>query len=160
LRGRDYDYRGAPAGYALDPQEVINYVSKHDNQTLWDNNQYRMARGVSTDDRVRMQAVGLSLPMLSQGVPFFHAGSDLLRSKSMARDSCDSGDWVNRIDWTGDTHNWNIGLPAEEKDSANWPMIQQIITDPNAAPTAEHIAHSAELFREFLQIRHSSPLFR
>ncbi|MFY0665061.1 MAG: pullulanase-type alpha-1,6-glucosidase [Natronospirillum sp.] len=160
LRGRDYDYRGAPAGYALDPQEVINYVSKHDNQTLWDNNQYRMARGVSTDDRVRMQMVGLSLPMLSQGVPFFHAGSDLLRSKSMERDSYDSGDWVNRIDWTGDTHNWNIGLPSEEKDAANWPMIQQIIADPHAAPTAEHIAHSAELFREFLQIRQSSPLFR
>ena len=29
-------YNGASAGYTQDPQESINYVSSHDNQTLWD----------------------------------------------------------------------------------------------------------------------------
>ena len=48
-----------------------------------------------------------SLIMLAGGVPFIHAGSELLRSKSMDRNSYDSGDWYNEIDWTGATSKWN-----------------------------------------------------
>ena len=36
-----------------------------------------------------------------QGVAYFHAGIDTLRSKSLDRNSYDSGDWFNRIDWSG-----------------------------------------------------------
>jgi pullulanase/glycogen debranching enzyme len=48
---------------------------------------------------------------LSQGVPFFHAGDELLRSKSLDRNSYDSGDWFNRLDYTYQTNNWGVGLP-------------------------------------------------
>ncbi|MDT1842996.1 hypothetical protein FPK52_27130, partial [Acinetobacter baumannii] len=40
-RGSEIDYNGAPGGYAADPTEVVNYVSKHDNQTLWDMISYK-----------------------------------------------------------------------------------------------------------------------
>ncbi|MCG6322290.1 DUF3372 domain-containing protein, partial [Vibrio alginolyticus] len=97
--GKDYLYGDQGAAYTLDPQESVNYVSKHDNQTLWDFNQYKTDASVSSADRARMQIVGLAPVLLGQGVPFLHMGSELLRSKSMARDSYDSGDWVNRVDF-------------------------------------------------------------
>ena len=90
-KGSEIDYNGQPAGYTLDPQETVNYVSKHDNQTLWDNNQYKFASSLSVADRVRLHLVALSVPLFSQGVPFIHLGSDILRSKSMQRDGYDSG---------------------------------------------------------------------
>ncbi len=87
VTGADVDYNGQPAGYTQDPQEDITYISKHDNQTLYDNNTYKIPLTVSMEDRVRVQNVGLSTVLLGQGVPFMHAGSDLLRSKSFDRDS-------------------------------------------------------------------------
>ena len=48
-----------------------------------------------------MNTLSLSTVALSQGVVFWHAGTDLLRSKSLDRNSYDSGDWFNRIDWAG-----------------------------------------------------------
>lgn len=86
------------AGYANDAWEIQNYVSKHDNQTLWDIQQYKIDYALPLETRVRMQAVSLATAVLGQGVPFVHMGSELLRSKSMQRDSYDSGDWYNRVD--------------------------------------------------------------
>ena len=65
-------------------------------------------------DRVRMQNLGNSLVMLSQGVPFFQAGDDMLRSKDMDRNSYNSGDWFNRLDFTYETNNWGVGLPPAD----------------------------------------------
>jgi len=80
VTGKDIPYGNQPTGYALDPADTINYVSKHDNQTLWDNNQYRNAFSLNIDDRVRMHALSLSYPLMAQGIPFIHMGSELLRS--------------------------------------------------------------------------------
>jgi len=159
-RGAEIDYNGQPAGYTLDPQETVNYVSKHDNQTLWDINQYKLAGSLSSAERVRLQLLGLAVPLLSQGVPFIHMGSDILRSKSMERDSYDSGDWFNAVDFGYQSNNWNRGLPREDKDGANWPLIRRIIADPNAQPSAADILAAKRQFLELLQIRASSPLFQ
>lgn len=70
--GKNVDYNGAPAGYTKVPSENISYVSKHDNQTLWDNNAYKIATGTSSAERARMQSVSLSTVMLGQGIPFIH----------------------------------------------------------------------------------------
>lgn len=68
-RGSEIDYNGAPGGYAADPTEVVNYVSKHDNQTLWDMISYKAAQEADLDTRVRMQAVSLATVMLGGGSP-------------------------------------------------------------------------------------------
>ena len=47
-----------------------------------------------------MQTLALSTTALSQGVSFWHAGGDLLRSKSLDRNSYDSGDWFNVLDFS------------------------------------------------------------
>ena len=153
-------YLGEPTGYTDDPQEVITYVSKHDNQTLFDINAYKVPAGTDMATRVRIHNLGLSIVTLGQGIPFFHAGVDLLRSKSMERDSYDSGDWFNYVDWSGQTTNWNVGLPREDKDGPNWDVIGEIIADASIAPTAEHIAAAHAHFLEMLRIRYSTPLFR
>ena len=57
VTGAQVDYNGQPAGYTLDPQEDITYVSKHDNQTLYDINAYKTPVTTSMADRVRLQAV-------------------------------------------------------------------------------------------------------
>jgi len=160
VSGSEVDYNGSPAGYAEDPQEIVNYVSKHDNQTLWDNNMYKVAGSVSQANRARMQALALSIPMFAQGVPFLHMGSELLRSKSMARDSYDSGDWYNAVHFDGTDNNWNVGLPRENVDGENWELIDSIIADPQADPSTQSIALTADQFGEWLQIRNSTKLFR
>jgi len=157
--GQDVDYNGQPAGYTLDPQENISYVSKHDNQSLWDNNQYRIADYVTTSERVRMQNLGLAINLMVQGVPFFHMGSDLLRSKSMERDSYDSGDWFNSVDFSAQTSGWARGLPRQDKDGGNWDLVRQAFANKQTYSDQEDRQQAAAVFQEFLAIRQSSPLF-
>jgi pullulanase-type alpha-1,6-glucosidase len=160
VTGAQVDYNGQPAGYTLDPQENISYISKHDNQTLYDINAYKLPVNTAMDDRVRAQNVGLSTVILGQGVPFLHAGSDLLRSKSMDRDSYNSGDWFNRLDFTYQSNNWGVGLPVAEKNQDNWGIIGPLLANRDLKPESDDIMLMAELFQELLAIRDSSPLFR
>jgi pullulanase len=162
VTGRDIDYNGSPAGYAKDPADTINYVSKHDNQTLWDNNQYRIAYSVSSADRVRMQVLSLSYPLLAQGIPFLHMGCEFLRSKSFLRDSYDYGDWFNAVDFSKQTNNYDVGLPPAEKDKDNWPIIANVLQKSEGRDhvTPAQISLSNQIFLDFIKIRSSSPLFR
>ena len=114
VKGSQVDYNGQPAGYTADPQENISYIDKHDNQTLFDINVYAAPATTSMADRVRIENVGRSTILLGQGVPFIHAGGDILRSKSLDRDSYNSGDWFNRIDWTYGKNNFGVGLPPAQ----------------------------------------------
>lgn len=160
ITGGQVDYNDSPAGYTADPQEHIVYVSKHDNQTLYDINQYKLPLTATMSERVRAQNVGLSIVSLAQGVPFFHAGSDMLRSKSMDRDSYNSGDWFNRLDFTYQDNNWGVGLPVESVNGTNWYLMEPRLADPDLKPTYTDIMSSVQYMREMLHIRTSSPLFR
>ena len=158
--GAEIDYNGQSAGYTSDPQEIINYVSKHDNQTLWDNNQYKADFAATLQERAQMQVVGLSVPILSQGIPFIHMGSELLRSKSMERDSYDSGDWFNEVDFSYQETAWNRGLPRQDKDGANWDLITEIIGQFPAGPTPSEIDYTRKQVEKLLTVRSGSELFR
>jgi pullulanase-type alpha-1,6-glucosidase len=160
VTGAEVDYNGQPAGYTADPQEQIVYISKHDNQTLYDINAYASPTTTTMSDRVRIQQMGLSIVSLSQGVPFYQAGSDLLRSKSLDRDSYNSGDWFNKLDFTYASNNWGAGLPVAGVNSANWFVMEPLLSNPALEPTNADIAHSAAMYQEWLAIRTSSPLFR
>ena len=105
-----------------------------------------------------MNNLGIDVIMLSQGVPFFHAGDDLLRSKSLDSNSYNSGDWFNRLDFTYESNNWAVGLPLNQQIS--WPFMQPLLANPALKPTRDNILAAAAHFREMLKIRKSSPLFR
>ncbi len=160
VRADQVDYFGQQAGYTADPQENIKYIAAHDNETLFDATQLKAPLATSMADRVRIQNLGNSIVMLGQGIPFFHAGQDLLRSKSMDRDSYNSGDWFNQIDWSGQTTNWGHGLPNAEKNQSNWTLMQPRLADPSLAPGLSDLAAAANHFREVLRIRKGSKLFR
>ncbi|MEW6287408.1 MAG: pullulanase-type alpha-1,6-glucosidase, partial [Chloroflexota bacterium] len=156
--GRLVSYNGSPAGYTADPQENIVYVSAHDNHTLFDAIQVKAPAQATLQDRVRMNNLALSIVMFSQGVPFFHAGDDILRSKSFDPNSYNSGDWYNKLDWTYESNNFGVGLPIE--GTGQWDIYKPLLADPKLAPAKTDITFASAVFREFLQIRRSSPLFR
>ena len=160
VRADQVDYFGQQAGYTADPQENITYAAAHDNETLFDATQLKAPQMTSMADRVRIQSLANSLVMLGQGIPFFHAGQDILRSKSMDRDSFNSGDWFNAIDWSLQTTNWGNGLPNAEKNQDKWPIMQPLLADLALSPQGADVFQSAEQFIELLQIRKSSGLFR
>jgi pullulanase-type alpha-1,6-glucosidase len=160
VTGSQVDYNGQPAGYAAEPDETITYVDAHDNETLFDVLQYKLPQGRSMADRVRMNTVALSTTALAQGPSFWHAGADLLRSKSLDRNSYNSGDWFNRIDWSYEDSTWGSGLPPREDNVSKWPFMQPLLADPALEPSPADIRAARDRAAELLRIRFSSPLFR
>jgi pullulanase len=160
VTGAQLGYNGRPAGYSRDPVDVINYISAHDNQTLFDNNQYKLPIGTEMSDRVRVNNLGLALIGLAQGIPFFHAGDDLLRSKSFDRNSYNSGDWFNRLDWTYQKNNFAVGLPPEWDNQEDWPLMRLFLQNRSIKPGFDEIYASHLYFKDILRIRKSTPLFR
>jgi len=139
----------------------VVYASAHDNQTLFDISQYKLPQDTALTDRVRTQTLGLSIIALAQGVSFFHAGDDLLRSKSLDNNSYDSGDWFNRLDFSGQSNNFGVGLPpAWANGTGNWSVMAPLLRDPNLRPGPDEIDQARRNFQDLLRIRGSSPLFR
>ena len=157
----DIDYGGGqPAGYVSEPSEVVNYIENHDNQTLYDLNVFRLPVGTSTADRVRVQMLGVAINAFSQGVAYFHAGTEVLRSKSMDRNSFNSGDWFNRLDWTYQTNYFGTGLPPKQDNGESWPLMAPLLADPANRPTPADIAKARDMFNDLLKIRASTTLLR
>ncbi len=171
------DYKGQPAGYASEPGEVVNYIDNHDNQTLFDINAYKLPRATRGDDRARVQVLGMALNAFSQGVAYFHAGIDTLRSKSLDGNSFDSGDWFNRLDWGYVDNYFGTGLPPAADNGADYALMRPILADAHGCasaasagcagaadtgikPTPRAIAFARDAFRDLLRIRASSTLFR
>jgi pullulanase-type alpha-1,6-glucosidase len=160
VRGSQVDYNGQPAGYTARPDDAITYVDAHDNETLYDALAYKLPQGTSMADRVRMQQLSLSTVFLGQGVPFVQAGTDILRSKSLDRDSFNSGDWFNKLDWSYRSNNFGVGLPPRAANEDKWPFMGPRLADPDLRPSTADIQRSAAVFRDWLTLRADSPLFR
>ena len=94
------------------PRESINYVSAHDNYTLWDqieksmdcnieNGQYQNIRdkNIFENYKVRQLVLGVGIILTAQGIPFLHSGVEFLRSKQGDHNSYRSLDNINKINW-------------------------------------------------------------
>lgn len=157
---KELNYDGSPVGYTQDPQENILYISAHDNETLFDVLQLKLKTTTPLSDRIQMQEMGLSFVLLGQGVPFIHAGDEILRSKSLDKNSYNSGDWFNRLDLTLQNNGWSSGLPPAAENQDRWLIIQPLLADSTLHPTPENILHTHNRFLNLLAIRRSSKLFR
>ncbi len=102
--------QSADQAWAFSPAQCINYVSAHDNLTLWDK-LFVSCRSASRKLRVRMNLLAAAVYLTSQGIPFFQAGEEFLRSKP---DPCGEGfvensynfpDSVNSLKWNELTKN-------------------------------------------------------
>jgi pullulanase len=158
--GSEVDYFGMPGAYGAQPKDTIQYIGVHDDPDWFDAMNLKVSPAVPRADRVRMHRLGLSIVALSQGVPFFMAGDEMLRSKSADRNSYNSGDWFNRIDWTLKSNNWGVGLPPAQGNQDDWSIIGPALADPNLKPTAKDIEGTYRHMLEMLVIRKTSGLFR
>ncbi|WP_296001293.1 pullulanase-type alpha-1,6-glucosidase [Rugamonas sp.] len=156
----DIDYGGQPAGYASEPGEVVNYVENHDNQTLFDIDVFKLPPSTSGAERARVQMLGAAINAFSQGVAYFHAGFDILRSKSLDRNSFESGDWFNRIDWSYQDNYYGSGAPPAADNGKDYALIKPLLRDAAIKPAPADIAFARDAFRDLLAIRRSSTLFR
>ena len=153
------DYNGASAGFALVPQECVNYVEAHDNETLYDNGVWRMRTDVSMDTRLRLQVLSNAIVALGQGPAFFASGTELLRSKSMDRDSYNSGDWFNAIVWDASWNQFGKGLPLEPDNGTKWGLMAPLLENPVNLPDTKAMLLTQAMLLDFLRIRAASPLF-
>lgn len=83
----------------LDPLQSVNYVECHDNHTLWD----RLAltnKAATEKEKKQMHQLATGLTLLSQGIPFLHAGQEFFRTKFGDENSYLSGDAINQLDWS------------------------------------------------------------
>ena len=158
-RGADLLHNGSPAAYASAPQENVNYVDAHDNETLYDLLAYKLPRGMPVADRVRMNTVCLATVTLAQSPAFWCAGTELLRSKSLDRDSFNSGDWFNAIDFSGQSNGFGRGLPPASRNEGAWPIQGPLLADAWLRPTSEQIAAARAQALDLLRLRSSTPLF-
>ena len=91
-------------------------------------------------DRVRMNTLSLATTALAQTPSFWHAGADLLRSKSLDRNSYNSGDWFNLLDCPARTTASAAVCPRRADNEAKWPFQQPLLADPALKPTPADIA--------------------
>lgn len=117
------------------PGQSINYISCHDNLTFWDKLAVSNADD-SEEDRIKMNKLGSAIIMTSQGVPFFQAGEEMLRSKPSAtveggydENSYCSPDSTNSIKWDNkqnvtDVYDYYKGLIAFRKAHSALRMTQ------------------------------------
>jgi pullulanase/glycogen debranching enzyme len=97
---------------------------------------------------------------LSQSISFWHAGSDLLRSKSLDRNSYDSGDWFNLLDFTMQDNGFARGLPPAADNEDKWHLMRPLLADPSLMPAPADIELAAEMSQDLLRLRYSTDLFR
>jgi pullulanase len=111
-------------------------------------------------DRARVQILAAAINAFSQGIAYYHAGIEGLRSKSLDRNSYDSGDWFNRIDWTFRDNGFGSGLPPATDNGKDWPLLRPLLSNPALKPDAATIRWTRDAFLDLLRLRRSSSLFR
>jgi pullulanase len=84
--------------WAKNPWQSVQYVSCHDNHTLFDKLSISVPNRESSDI-IAMDKLANAVVLTSQGIPFLHAGSEMLRSKQGEHNSYNLPDSINQIDW-------------------------------------------------------------
>ncbi|MBH9552829.1 alpha-1,6-glucosidase domain-containing protein [Inhella gelatinilytica] len=158
-RGAEIDYAGQPAGYADQPGEAVHYVENHDNHTLFDANVLKLPPAASLAERLFRQTLGSALVAWSQGTVYVHAGQELLRSKSLDRNSYDSGDAFNRLDYSLRDNGFGHGLPPEPDNGRDWAAIAPLLGNAALRPTPAQLRQAVAAFGDVMRIRSSSSLF-
>ncbi len=98
--GVDYsqvNYSKAP--YALEPTQMIAYVSCHDDMCLVDRLKASV-KGITADELIRLDLMAQTVVLTSQGVPFLLSGEEMLRDKKGVHNSYESPDSINHLDWS------------------------------------------------------------
>ncbi|MBQ4386628.1 MAG: type I pullulanase [Prevotella sp.] len=85
--------------WAVEPTQMISYVSCHDDMCLTDRLRASIP-GITTDELIRLDLLAQTAVFTSQGVPFMLSGEELLRDKKGVHNSFESPDSINHLDWS------------------------------------------------------------
>ncbi|MFD9026509.1 pullulanase-type alpha-1,6-glucosidase [Streptomyces parvulus] len=152
VKGSEVDYNGAPAGYAAAPGDALAYADAHDNESLFDALAFKLPADTPAGDRARMQVLAMATAALSQGPALSQAGTDLLRSKSLDRNSYDSGDWFNAVHWNcADGNGFGRGLPPAADNRDKWPYAEPLLGAVRVG--CPQITGASAAYRDLLRIR-------
>ena len=88
--------------WALEPTQMMSYVSCHDDMCLVDRLKASVP-GITTDELIRLDLLAQTAVFTSQGVPFMLSGEELLRDKKGVHNSFESPDDINQLDWSNKT---------------------------------------------------------
>ena len=94
------NYSKAP--WALEPTQMMSYVSCHDDMCLVDRLKASLP-GISEAELIRLDLLAQTTVFTSQGVPFMLSGEELLRTKLGVHNSFESPDSINHLDWGNKT---------------------------------------------------------
>ena len=108
---------GGSKKFRIDDAMLINYMTSHDNHTLWDKLS-KSNPNATDEEKAAMTRFGAAIVMISKGTPFWLAGEELLRTKGGNGNSYNASDAVNNIDWdalvpgslVANTRDWYKGL--------------------------------------------------
>ncbi|HNW72879.1 MAG TPA: alpha-amylase family glycosyl hydrolase, partial [Bacteroidales bacterium] len=123
--------------YTTSPGSVINYVSCHDNQTLYD--KLKASRPDADEATLlKMHRLANTIVLTSQGIPFLHAGVEMKRTKNGEHNSFNKPDSVNRIDWDWKFENRDLvdfykGLISLRKSHPAFRMTSREMISENLA---------------------------
>ena len=84
--------------WALEPTQMISYVSCHDDMCLTDRLRASIP-GITEEELIRLDLLAQTAVFTSQGVPFMLSGEELLRDKKGVHNSFESPDSINHLDW-------------------------------------------------------------
>ncbi len=93
--------------WAHNPWQSVQYVSCHDNHTLFDKLTISLPHSERLDI-VAMDKLANAVVLTSQGIPFLHAGSEMLRTKQGHHNSYNLPDSINQIDWNWKRTNQDV----------------------------------------------------
>ncbi|MGQ8336105.1 type I pullulanase [Sunxiuqinia sp. A32] len=103
-----YSYvESSHSAWADQPWQCVNYVSCHDNFTLFDK-LFLSCPDADIEQLKKMQMLAGAILLTSQGIPFLHAGVEFCRSKQGDHNSYKSADVINQIDWSLKTKNEDV----------------------------------------------------
>ena len=85
--------------WALEPTQMISYVSCHDDMCLVDRLKASIP-GITTEELIRLDLLAQTAVFTSQGVPFMLSGEELMRDKKGVHNSFESPDEINHLDWS------------------------------------------------------------
>ncbi|MGQ4705290.1 type I pullulanase [Bacillus thuringiensis] len=148
-------------GLFLEPAQSINYVECHDNMTMWD----KLVRSNEESEAIlkKRHLLASAMVILSQGIPFLHAGQEFYRTKKGNENSYNASDEINQLDWDQkekeiETVNYIKGLIAIRKEHGafrlqNADLIKKHMTflQTSTEVLAYHLEH-AESFGPWKEI--------
>ena len=127
-------------GLFKEPSQSVNYVESHDNHTLWD----KMKACLNEDEETlkARHKLATTMVILSQGIPFLHAGQEFFRTKKGIENSYNSPIEINQMDW----------IRREQYDDVVQ-YVKALIQIRKSHGALRF--HTSELIREHVNVSHS-----